>query len=109
MVVLHSCPVTTQPNHVDIVLFGPRKECLSIWSRNLMGYNEDVVSAWGVFVTSHIGYEINFLAIYNYISISFSQLSRHVLKPRGSFGPKADNIYMVGLSHYMSNLFFFPS
>ena len=28
---------------------------LSIWSRNPMGYNEDVVSTWGVFVMSHIG------------------------------------------------------
>ena len=27
----------------------------SVWPRNPMGHNEDVVSAWGVFVTSHIG------------------------------------------------------
>ena len=25
----------------------PRKECLSVWPRNPMGHNEDVVSAWG--------------------------------------------------------------
>ena len=25
----------------------PRKWCLSVWPRNLMGHNEDVVSAWG--------------------------------------------------------------
>nr|CAN83489.1 hypothetical protein VITISV_001324 [Vitis vinifera] len=33
----------------------PRKGCLSIWSHNPVGHNDDVVFAWGVFVTSHIG------------------------------------------------------
>ena len=31
------------------------RECLSVWPHNPMGHNEDVVSAWGVFVTSDIG------------------------------------------------------
>ena len=44
----------------------------SVWPRNPMGHNEDVVSAWGggggggVFVTSHIGYGGNFLTLYKY-------------------------------------------
>ena len=31
-----------------------------------MVYNEDIVSTWGVFVTSHIGYEIKFVTLYKY-------------------------------------------
>ena len=41
------------------------RECLYIWSRNLMGHNEDVV-----FVTFHIGYKKKFLVLYKYGLIS---------------------------------------
>ena len=34
---------------------------MSVWSRNFIGHNEDVVSTWGVFVMSHIGYDVNVL------------------------------------------------
>ena len=44
--------------------------CLIVWPHNPMGHNEDVVSACGVFVTSHIGYGRNFLAPYKYELLS---------------------------------------
>ena len=31
------------------------KGCLSVWPRNPMGHNENVVSAWGEFMMSYIG------------------------------------------------------
>ena len=40
--------------------------CLFVQPRNPVGHNEDVVSAWGVFVTSHIGQKRKFLALYKY-------------------------------------------
>ena len=47
----------------------PRKGCLSVWHRNPMGHNEDVVFAYGGgrgggFVMSHIGQGRMFLALY---------------------------------------------
>ena len=43
-----------------------RRGCLSVWPRNLMRHDKDVVSALWAFVPSHIRYERNFLTIYQY-------------------------------------------
>ena len=58
------------------VLFDPIG-CLSVWSRNLMRHNEDILSVCGVFVTFHID---RGESSWYYISMSFAQLSRRVLK-----------------------------
>ena len=57
------------PN-VGVYFIWPRKRCLFVWPCNPMGHNEYVVSAWGVFVTSHIGSRRNFLELYKYELLS---------------------------------------
>ena len=44
--------------------------CLFVWSYNPIRHIEDIVSAWGSFVTFHIGYGINFYALYKYEFLS---------------------------------------
>ena len=48
----------------------PDVEVYSVWPRNSMGHNEDVVSAWGCLShpTSDMGR--NFLAVYKYVLLS---------------------------------------
>ena len=71
-----------------------RKECLSVWPRNPMGHNEDVVSAWrGVCDVPHrIGEQVPDAI---YVEAPLNQVNAF-LSSESSLRPKADNIYMVG-------------
>ena len=53
-------------NKVTKLILDSDVEVSFIWPCNTMGHNEDVVSAWGVFVTSHIRCGRNFLSLYKY-------------------------------------------
>ena len=62
---------------VSMSILYPGHGICSVWPRNPMGHNEDVVvSVRGVFVISDMK-----IFFWQYISMSFSQLSRRVLKP----------------------------
>ena len=83
----------------------PCKGCLSVWSHNLVGHNEDVVSAWGVFVTSHIGQGRKFLTLYMQRLILTKQTCFKAV--RAPLGPKRTISTWLGVGRYMMNLFQF--
>ena len=78
----------------------------SVWPRNPMGHNKDIVSTLGggggggggwylLHLTSNKGE-----SSWYYISIGLSQPRRRILKSRGPLGLEVNNIYMIGSGRY---------
>ena len=67
---------------------------MSVWPRNLIGHNEDVVFAWGGVcdVPHRIGENVPGAI---YVETPLNQEDAFYNR-EGPFRPKADNIYMVG-------------